>query len=86
MRPPTRQAHSCRMSGESCRVVVELKAGNAVHQRLQKRLALDQRQGGDITAVEMQKAGSRQQLHPLALDARGHAKAVEFDLMKPLRP
>jgi hypothetical protein len=27
----------------------------------------------------------RQHLHPLALDARGHAETVELDLMEPLR-
>jgi hypothetical protein len=27
----------------------------------------------------------RQQLHPPALDARGHAETVEFDLVQPLR-
>ena len=32
------------------------------------------------------EAGPRQQLHPTAVDARGHAETVEFDLMQPLRP
>ena len=36
-------------------VVIELDAGNAGDQGSHKRLALNQRQGGDITAVEMQK-------------------------------
>jgi hypothetical protein len=32
------------------------------------------------------KASPRQQLHSPAIDAHGHAKAVKFDLMEPLRP
>jgi hypothetical protein len=31
------------------------------------------------------ESGPRQQLHPPALDARGHAETVEFDLVQPLR-
>ena len=30
--------------------------------------------------------GPGQQLHPAVVDARGHAKAVELDLVHPLRP
>src|SRR5208337_879159 len=32
------------------------------------------------------ETGPCQQLRPSALDARGHAETVEFDLMNPLRP
>jgi hypothetical protein len=39
-------------------VAVELKVGNCRDQRLKKRLALDERQTGDVAAVEMQEIES----------------------------
>jgi hypothetical protein len=36
-------------------VAVELKARNCRDHRLQQRLALDQRQAGDVAVVEMQE-------------------------------
>ena len=127
-------------------MAIELKAGLAHDQRLEQRLALDERQPRDIPAVEMQEIegvidectprspsvaawvlgearqsgivdatklavdigglhvhvregrdGARifvspvepspgQKLHTAIVDARGHAIAVELDLMHPLRP
>jgi hypothetical protein len=37
---------------------VELKVGNCRDQRLQQRLAIDERQTGDVAAVEMQRIES----------------------------
>jgi hypothetical protein len=37
-------------------VAVELKAGNCRDHRLQKRLALDERQAGDVATVETQES------------------------------
>lgn len=42
----------------ACLLAVELQAGNAGDQRLQHRLGLDERQAGDIAAVEMQEIES----------------------------
>ena len=39
----------------ACLMVIELKSGDAGDQRLQKRLALDERQTGGVSAVKMQK-------------------------------
>jgi len=36
--------------------------------------------------VGLVEAGPSQKLHSAVIDARGHAKAVEFDFMQPLRP
>ena len=36
-------------------VIVELKAGNALDQGFEKRLALDERQAGGVPAIKMQK-------------------------------
>ena len=46
------------------------------------------REGGNDARIFVApiEARPRQQLHSPALDARGHAKAVELDLMEPLRP
>ena len=42
----------------ACLVAVELKVGDCRDQRLQQRLALDERQAGDVAAVEMQEIES----------------------------
>jgi hypothetical protein len=53
-------------------VIVELKAGNARDQRLQKRLALIERKTGGIPAVEMQEIESVvDEPHPVRAVARG---------------
>ena len=46
------------------------------------------REGGDDARIFVApiEPRPRQQLHTPTLDARGHAEAVELDLMQPLRP
>jgi hypothetical protein len=56
----------------ACLVVVELKAGNAVHQRFQERFALDERQTGCVPPIQMQKIESVvDERHPAFTIARG---------------
>jgi hypothetical protein len=127
-------------------MAIELKAELARHQRLEQRLALDERQPCGVLAIDVQEVegviderraalaicrslgegearqsslvnaaelafkigslhvhtgerrngarifvapvepGPGQKLHAAIIEARGHAKAVQFDFMQPLRP